>query len=111
MKVALTLPGGRKEEFELPFGSMRRIELGVGEVAEAIIEPASGFDVGAGKGHNLKTELAGGVAGLIFDCRGRQPFALPKESAARIGKLIEWCDVLGVYPEAFKKTAAPIAVA
>lgn len=108
--VSLKLPDGRTESFELPFGSMKRIELGVGEKAEAVMEPASGFDIGAGKGKSRKMALTGGVAGLIFDCRGRQPFALPEDRDTRIRKLIEWCDALDVYPEAFKESeAAPAA--
>ena len=67
------------------------------------MEPASGFDVGAGKGKTRKIVLKGGVAGLIFDCRGRQPFVLPADQDTRIRKLIEWCDALEVYPESFKE--------
>ncbi|MBD3161417.1 MAG: methylaspartate mutase [Candidatus Eisenbacteria bacterium] len=105
LKVSLSLPEGKKEELEIPFGSMHRIELPVGEKAEAVLEPASGFDVGAGKGKSMKASLSGGDAGVIFDCRGRQPFTLPKDSTERIRKLVEWVEALGVYPETFKEKA------
>jgi hypothetical protein len=36
--------------------------------------------------------------GLVFDCRGRQPFGLPEDRARRIAKLNEWNDALGIYP-------------
>ena len=63
----------------------------------------SGFDVGAGKGKSLKAKLTGGMVGIIFDCRGRQPFVLPKEPQERIRKLVEWCEALDVYPEGFDR--------
>jgi hypothetical protein len=109
LKVRLTLPGGKTEEFEMPFGSMRRVILDVGEEAEAVLEPASGFDVGAGKGKELRAKLKGGIAGILFDARGRQPFVLPKEKQARIQKLGEWCDSLDVYPGTY--TVAALATA
>ena len=106
LKASLSLPDGRKEEFEMAFGSMRRIELDLGAVAEAVLEPAGGFDLGTGKGRSLKVGLKGGMAGVIFDCRGRRPFTLPKEREARIGKLIDWCEALNAYPATFRDLEA-----
>jgi len=97
LKATVQLPGGT-QEFEIPFGAMRRIELGVDEKAEATLEPAGSFDLGMGKGKSLKTTLQGGVAGLIFDCRGRQPFVLPEDREQRIRKLKEWAQALDTYP-------------
>lgn len=96
MKVQLSLPDGKREEFELPFGALRRIPLGAGEKAEALIEPAGGFDVGAGKGKILRRTLSGGVVGLIFDGRGR-PFVLPAQADQRIAKLSEWALAMDLY--------------
>jgi uncharacterized protein (TIGR01319 family) len=106
LKASVVLPSGKTEEFEIPFGGVRRIPLDVGEKAEATLEPASGFDVGAGKGKSLKATLTGGMVGIVFDCRGRQPFALPKEPQERIRKLVEWCEALDVYPKGFDHAAA-----
>jgi uncharacterized protein (TIGR01319 family) len=111
LKVSIQMPDGRKEEFELPFGSMKRILLDVNCTAEVVLEPAGSFDVGAGKGKDLRTVLKGGVVGVIFDCRGRQPFVLPKDPQERIKKLIEWCDALDVYPEAYRRAGRPVAPA
>ncbi len=99
LKATITMPGGKKEELEIPFGAMRRLALDAGQTAEALLEPAGAFDVGAGKGKAYKTTLKGGVAGVILDCRGRQPFLLPKDPQERIRKLAEWCEALDVYPE------------
>ena len=78
---------------------MLRVPLGLGETVEALLEPASGFDLGAGKGRSIKAMLAGGVCGLIFDCRGRLPFVLPEDPAQRIAKLTEWGTALDAYPK------------
>jgi uncharacterized protein (TIGR01319 family) len=96
MKVLISLPGGKSEAFELPFGALRRVPLEAGEKAEVTVEPAGGFDVGAGRGKTLKRTLEGGVVGLIFDARGR-PFRLPEDPAARIAKLSEWSVAMDLY--------------
>jgi len=98
LHAVLEMPNGRKE-IDLNYGAMINLPLEVGQKAEATLEPAAGFDVGAGKGKSLKTTLNGGVAGLIFDGRGRQPFALPENAEERIRKLTEWAEALGAYPK------------
>jgi hypothetical protein len=60
--------------------------------------PERGFDLGAGKGRPLEATIPGGVVGLIVDARGRQPFTLPADRAARIQRLRAWNHALGVYP-------------
>ena len=58
--------------------------------------------MGAGKGRERTVTLKGGVVGVILDCRGRQPFALPEERARRLAKLAAWNEALGVYPAVAK---------
>jgi hypothetical protein len=38
------------------------------------------------------------VVGLIVDARGRQPFVLPADRAARIQRLRAWNRALDLYP-------------
>jgi uncharacterized protein (TIGR01319 family) len=97
LHAVLELPEGRRE-VDVAFGSMLRIPLDVGQTADARLEPASGFDLGAGKGKSMHVPLHGGVDGIIFDCRGRRPFEVPTDPATRIRKLTEWADALEVYP-------------
>jgi hypothetical protein len=97
MAVSVKLPDGRQEQFELAYGAIRRLDLPVGAQAEVTVEPGGAFDVGAGKGRALHATLQGGVCGLIFDARGRQPFELPAEAAARVEKLAEWAEAMGLY--------------
>ncbi len=97
MTVSAKLPGGKTENFELPFGSIKRIPLDVGETAEVTVEPAKNLDVGAGKGKSVTKTLKGGVVGLIFDARGRRPFVLPEDKAERVEKLAQWAQSMELY--------------
>jgi hypothetical protein len=98
LKVTLELPGGKREEISIPYGHLRLVPLDLGETAKATLRPEKGFDVGEGKGKERVVTLKGGVVGLIFDCRGRQPFRLPEERGARIAKLNQWNEALNIYP-------------
>ena len=98
LRVTLELPGGKREEFSLPYGYLKLVPLDLGETAKATLRPEKGFDVGEGKGRERVVTLKGGVVGLIFDCRGRQPFALPADKAGRIAKLNQWNEALSIYP-------------
>jgi len=102
LKYAITFPDGKTENGVLRFGEMRLYPLEVGEKAEVTLEPARGFDVGAGSGKKLNTTVYGGVVGIIFDGRGR-PLTLPGEPEKRIQKLKEWFRTLNVYPEEYLK--------
>jgi hypothetical protein len=98
LRVTLEMPGGKNEEITVPFGQIRLVPLDLGETAKATLRPEKGFDVGEGKGKERVVTMKGGVVGLIFDCRGRQPFRLPEDRAARIAKLNLWNEALGIYP-------------
>jgi uncharacterized protein (TIGR01319 family) len=97
LRVAISLPDGSRESFELGFGSIKRVDLPLDAVADVVVEPAGGFDVGAGKGKTLQRKMKGGIVGLVFDARGRRPFRLPEESGARIEKLAEWAMAMDLY--------------
>jgi uncharacterized protein (TIGR01319 family) len=86
---------GERKTYEIPFGSIQVIPLGVGEKMSVEITPARGFDVGAGKGKPRTVEVEGGVVGLIIDARGR-PLNLPAEDEKRIAKLREWFAAFGL---------------
>ncbi len=97
LEVEIDLPAG-KERFTMEFGQMRLVPLGVGEKAQVRARPAKGLDVGGGKGAEVVEEVEGGVVGIIFDTRGRNPFVLPVEAKERVPKLVEWIRALDVYP-------------
>ena len=84
---------------DIKFGELVLIPLGVSEKAIATLTPARGLDLGKGKGNTIKTELNGGVVGIILDTRGRQPFIIPTERKRRIATLKKWMTALNAYPE------------
>lgn len=101
-----------KYEIELPSGTvsgtlnhldMFKLELGVQDngmpqTARAVLQPERGYDLGAGKGNKVETELHGGVVGIILDGRGR-PFDLSTLSEKeRVAYLKQWMTALDIYP-------------
>lgn len=84
--------------FELSYGELKVIPLGVGETAPAVLVPEKGLDVGAGKGVKLEKTVTGGLTGIILDGRGRRPFGLPRDKTERIRKLVAWNKALDLYP-------------
>ena len=100
-EMTLTMPDGSTRSEKILPGQLRVIELGVGERADASIDPAKGIDVGSGQGREWHGSLEGGVVGLIVDGRGRQPFELPESDAERVQKLQEWSKAMDTYPDRF----------
>jgi hypothetical protein len=98
LRVNLEMPGGKKEELAIPYGTLKLVPLELGETLKATLRPEKTFDVGEGRGKERTVTLKGGVVGVIFDCRGRQPFKLPEDRAARIAKLNQWNEALDLYP-------------
>lgn len=94
--INITMPDGTKIEKDISFGQMLVIPLSNGQKAKLTIQPKSGFDVGAGNGKKLETEVFGGVVGIIIDARGR-PIQLPKDNGQRVLKLREWFNALNMY--------------
>jgi hypothetical protein len=92
----LNYQDGRKESGELRFGEIYLVE-NKEEKLNITLKPAKGFDVGAGNGAKYETKIQGGVAGIIFDGRGR-PLELPKTEAKRVECLDRWYKKLNMYP-------------
>ena len=53
--------------------------------------------MGSGKGKMVREKVNGGLAGLIFDGRGR-PFGMSTDPEVRIATLKKWYQSLEVYP-------------
>lgn len=90
----VTVRGNGVDE-SVPFGALRVIPLGRDEFKELEIQPARGFDVGAGRGKSLRAKLEGGTVGITIDARGR-PFTLPTDDQTRTQKLREWLEAMGL---------------
>ena len=72
------------ESGEIAVGQMRLVPLGPGEKARITVEPARGFDCGAGSGKRVEKEIRGGTVGLVLDGRGR-PLVCPERPPSAAG--------------------------
>lgn len=88
--------GGLNEQGELNCGQVRMFPLAADQRATVEVEPARGFNLGAGSGKPIKKEVRGGEVGLILDARGR-PLELPEEEAARKEMITDWVTALRLY--------------
>ncbi len=82
---------------EIPFGELRLYPLGLGEKVSVKLHPSRRFDLGAGHGTPIETEVLGGVVGLVIDARGR-PLEIPTDSIQRVAQLTKWQNALDTYP-------------
>jgi uncharacterized protein (TIGR01319 family) len=86
---SVTLPDGRTAEGEIVCGELKCLPLATGETAEITVDPTRAFDMGAGKGKQVRATVRGGVAGLILDGRGR-PLSIPADPAPRAATMQGW---------------------
>lgn len=93
---SLTSPSGNRSG-ELNCGDLILIPLSAGQTAEISLEPARGFDLGAGPGTKLTRTVRGGTVGLILDARGR-PLQLPEDRATCQQTVARWTSALNLYP-------------
>ncbi len=90
--------GGLSEQGELTYGEMKLFPLAEDQTAEVEIDPAKGFNMGAGSGKAIKKTVKGGTVGLILDARGR-PLSLPQDPVTCRNAVKRWIDELQLYPE------------
>jgi uncharacterized protein (TIGR01319 family) len=98
MTVEMEMPDGETLTEELSFGDIKLIPMTEREEAKVTVTPAKNFDVGNGLNQTLEGTVAGGVAGVMLDARGR-PLYLPEEDEARKELLLKWFKALSLYPE------------
>ena len=81
----------------IQFGELRRYPLPFGEKATLKLQPSRRFDLGAGNGNPIETEVIGGVVGVVVDTRGR-PLNILTDSELRVAQLTKWHTALDIYP-------------
>ena len=96
--VKLTKPNGQVIEKMYNHGDIELIPMENVKV-KVQVRPEKNFDVGAGRGKELDTEIDGGVVGIIIDCRGRRPFVIPQDTKQRIEFLRKTALALNAYAE------------
>jgi len=98
LELSAKMPDGSTINRSVPYGSMDRIPLELGETAEVELNPHKNLDLGNGSGKVVTTKVDGGVVGMIIDARGR-PLVLPRDEEERKRKLIEWYTAIDAYPQ------------
>ncbi len=86
------------ESGTINFGDVKLLPLGPDETAEVAIDPARGFDVGAGPGKQGQRKVTGGTVGLFLDGRGR-PLILPQQRSEAQKTMTRWVAAMELYPE------------
>ena len=75
-------------------GKIKKGELKLIEIPDADIDiqilPDKGVDIGEGKGEPYTGTVSGGVVGIVFDARGRNPLDMPDLSKDRIKVVKQW---------------------
>jgi uncharacterized protein (TIGR01319 family) len=102
--LTMKMPDGRQLREDIVFGTIKRLPLGAGEVAEIEVRTNWGFSVGGLLGRT-RSKIEGGVVGIIIDARGR-PLFLPDDKEERRRKLIEWFTDLDLYSKKSLKEMA-----
>jgi uncharacterized protein (TIGR01319 family) len=90
MRIKFTLPDGKNIDKAYTLGDMELFEAPYEAIEAEIIPGNRNIDVGGGAGQTIKTNIYGGLVGIIIDARGRRPFVLPEDPAQRVAKLQEW---------------------
>jgi hypothetical protein len=81
---------GRSLEVEVAFGSLEVIPLPAGQIANLELRPTRRFDIGLGvKGQAGRTQVQGGILGIVIDARGR-PLPIAVDPEQQREKMQRW---------------------
>ena len=100
MDVILEMPDGETRNETITWGQLKLIPLPERSIVNVTVKPAKGFDIGVGERKELKSQIEGGVVGLILDGRGR-PLRLPENQTDREELVLDWWQSLSLYQENF----------
>ncbi|MBN1993058.1 MAG: glutamate mutase L [Anaerolineae bacterium] len=81
-------------ETEIPYGSIKVLDLPAGRKATLEIRPTNNFNMIGQRGRGALAEVEGGVLGIIIDARGR-PLRLPRDDTMRQERLKQWSAEIG----------------
>lgn len=97
LSIEISIAGAPPIAEDVPYGELRLYPLSLGEKATVKLQPSRRFDVGAGNGQVVESEVIGGVVGLVVDTRGR-PLEMPADAQQRVAQLTKWQSALDAYP-------------
>lgn len=89
LRLSLEMEGAASVQREIKFGKLVLVPLAAGKVAELTLQPASSFDVGAGRGKRFTRKISGGKFGLLIDARGR-PITIKGDEVTRRSHQQQW---------------------
>jgi uncharacterized protein (TIGR01319 family) len=92
----ITLPDGTTTRETLNVGDMYFYEVGPDQTAQLVVEPARGWDFGAGGGKELSAIVHGGVVGIVIDGRGR-PIEFADERTGQVEDAERWNSATNQY--------------
>ncbi len=87
LRITIRLPDGTVERKQVAAGTLWTYPLPPGQRARVDISASRGLTIGGSS--RVRLTLEGGVAGLIFDARGR-PLSLPREAEVRARLYPRW---------------------
>ncbi len=96
LEVDLKTDEGQEIKEKLSFGEIKLIPLAERHIAEGVLRPAKGLDLGKGDGHELQATVHGGTVGLVLDARGR-PLEFPEDESQRKSMIKGWIKSLNMY--------------
>ena len=79
----------KKYSGKVKAGDLKLLEI-TDDNFEIEVVPEKGIDIGFGLGEKYKGNASGGVVGLVFDARGRNPFNIPDSPNDRIRTIKSW---------------------
>ncbi len=93
IEVRIESEGVDNLRMKVTHGSLEVFPLPTNRQAVVTLVPASGIDIGHGRGRTRKIKVLGASIGLVVDARGRPVPDLDKES--RREQLAEWMEAVG----------------
>ena len=99
-RLTIKMPNGDVIDKKIEYGTIQKIDLEEGKIAEIEGRISSPFSLStkAGSDRRFDMNVEGGVVGILIDARGR-PIDIPEDDDARCDKLKEWLQTLNAYPE------------
>jgi hypothetical protein len=89
LRLSLEIEGAATVQREVRFGDLELVPLAAGKVADLTLQPASSFDVGAGRGKRITRKISGGKLGVLIDARGR-PISIKGDEVTRRSHQQQW---------------------
>ncbi|NOZ87750.1 MAG: methylaspartate mutase [Deltaproteobacteria bacterium] len=96
LTAEIRFENGKVQALDIPFGSIKRLDLPSSSKAGIELEVSKGFFLGQGRERKISTRIRGGEVGLILDCRGR-PLVLGSGDSSRRELVNGWAVETGLY--------------